>query len=410
MAAFSYIALDQKGKRKKGLMEADTAREVRQKLRDQGFIPLEVEIVSERGKSKKEAVEKKRKLFRRKRFSASDLALVTRQLATLLTAGIPLDEVLSGVAEQAEKTHIKSILLGVRAKVVEGYSLATAMNEFPSAFPKLYRITVASGENSGKLDQVLNKLADFTERQNEVKQKIRQAMIYPTMMTVVSIGVVVFLLIYVVPKIVDVFSQTKQTLPYATTVLISISEFLKHYGIYLIIALIILAYIFYRLLKNEKFRYRFDSFILKLPIIGRSIKTVNSARFGRTFGILFAATVPVLDAMRSSSQLITPLPMRNAVEASIERVREGTSVSAALRKTGYFAPMFIHLIASGEASGQLSGMLERAALNQERDVEALIQGALTLFEPILILVMGGVVLFIVLAIMLPIFALDQFPG
>lgn len=410
MAAFSYIALDQKGKRKKGLMEADTAREVRQKLRDQGFIPLEVEIVSERGKTKKEAGEKKRKLFRRKRFSASDLALVTRQLATLLTAGIPLDEVLSGVAEQAEKTHIKSILLGVRAKVVEGYSLATAMNEFPSAFPKLYRITVASGENSGKLDQVLNKLADFTERQNEVKQKIRQAMIYPTMMTVVSIGVVVFLLIYVVPKIVDVFSQTKQTLPYATTVLISISEFLKHYGIYLIIALIILAYIFYRLLKNEKFRYRFDSFILKLPIIGRSIKTVNSARFGRTFGILFAATVPVLDAMRSSSQLITPLPMRNAVEASIERVREGTSVSAALRKTGYFAPMFIHLIASGEASGQLSGMLERAAMNQERDVEALIQGALTLFEPILILVMGGVVLFIVLAIMLPIFALDQFPG
>lgn len=410
MAAFSYLALDQKGKRKKGLMEADTAREVRQKLRDQGFIPLEVEVIAEQAKSKKTTEKRKGKLFRRKRFSAQDLALVTRQLATLLSAGIPLDEVLSGVAEQAEKTHIKSILLGVRAKVVEGYSLATAMNEFPSAFPKLYRITVASGENSGKLDQVLNKLADFTERQNEVKQKIRQAMIYPTMMTIVSIGVVIFLLIYVVPKIVNVFSQTKQTLPYATTVLIGISEFLKHYGIYCAIVFIILAYLFYRLLKKEWFRHRFDSFILKLPIIGRSIKTVNSARFGRTFGILFAATVPVLDAMRASSQLISPLPMRHAVDESIERVREGTSVSLALRKTGFFAPMFIHLIASGEASGQLSAMLERAAANQERDVETLIQGGLTLFEPLLILVMGAVVLFIVLAIMLPIFALDQFPG
>lgn len=407
MAAFNYVALDTNGKRRKGIIEADTPREVRQKLRDRGLIPIEVHRVAERKQGK---IAGAKKLFRRKKIVPADLALMTRQMATLLAAGIPVDETLSGVAEQTEKNHVKSILLGVRGRVTEGYSLASAMDEFPSAFPKLYRTTVAAGESSGKLDQVLAKLADFTERQHEVRQKIRQAMIYPTMMTIVSIAIVVFLLIYVVPKIVNVFSQTNQTLPFATIILIALSDFLKEYGIYLAIVLIVMIYGFFRLLKYKPFRERFDQFIMKIPIIGRAVKTVNSGRFGRTFGILFAATVPVLEAMRAAAQLITPLPMQFAVMDAIEKVREGSSIHYALRQTKYFAPMVIHLIASGETSGQLAAMLEKAAAAQERDVEVLIQSSLTLFEPILILLMGAIVLFIVLAIMLPIFALDQFPG
>lgn len=409
MAAYHYVVLTQNGKRKKGVIAADSPKAVRQQLREQGYIPIEVSVVREQ--TQHQQVSKKRAtFFQRKRIKAADLALLTRQLATLLNATIPLDEVLATVASQTEKSYIKSILLGVRARVLEGHSLAAGMDEFSNAFPRLYRTTIAAGENSGKLDQVLNKLAEFTERQHEIKQKVQQALIYPLLMTMVSIAVVIFLLIYVVPKIVNVFTQTKQTLPYATTILIRLSTFLQHDGLYLFVGIMAFIYIFMRMLKKRKFREKVDYLLLRLPIIGKAIKTVNSARFGRTFGILFAATVPVLDAMKASAQLITPLPMRDAVQQAIERVREGANIAFALRKTGYFAPMFIHLIASGEASGQLPLMLEKGAANQERDVEALIQSTLTLFEPVLILIMGAVVLFIVLAIMLPIFALDQFPG
>lgn len=402
MAAFNYHALSNDGKRQKGVLIADTARHVRQKLRDQGLTPLEVSTVSKRASTKSRTFS-----LTIKRVNHAELALITRQMATLLSAGIPLDEVLSGVANQTNKPHIKSVLLGVRSKVMEGHTLAAGMNDFPGAFPKLYRTTVASGEKSGKLDQVLLKLAEYTEKQHHIRRKIRQALIYPTMMTMVSISVVIFLLIYVVPKIVDVFSQTNQTLPLATTILIGMSQGIKKYGLYLLGLIVIGSYVFKRCLKNPKFREKYDRLLLKLPILGNSIKTINSARFARTFGILNAASVPVLEAMKAAAQLITPLPMRNAVDTAIGQVREGASIHLALQKTNYFSPMFVHLVASGETSGQLETMLQKAALNQENDVEALIEGSLTLFEPLMILFMGGVVLFIVLAIMLPIFALDQ---
>ena len=277
-------------------------------------------------------------------------------------------------------------------------------------FQSCIALTVAAGEKSGKLDQLLEKLADYTERQHEIKQKVRQAMLYPSLMTVVSITVVIFMLIYVVPKIVTVFSQTNQALPLVTIILISVSLFVKRYGLYLFAGFSVCSYFFWRLLGREKFRVKFDGFLLRIPVIGKTLKTINASRFARTFGILTAATVPVLDGMQAAAKLINPLPMRYAVEAAIEKVREGENISTALRETRFFSPMLTHLVASGEASGSLASMLEKAAANQERDVEAMIQSTLTLFEPILILVMGAVVLFIVLAIMLPIFAMDQFPG
>ncbi|OGO92432.1 MAG: type II secretion system protein GspF [Coxiella sp. RIFCSPHIGHO2_12_FULL_42_15] len=410
MAVFHYRALDKSGKHKKGVLEADTARHVRQQLQEQGLMALELTSVTDDASSLTSKLNKPFSFTRAKRMSTQDLSLMTRQIATLLNAGIPLDEVLSGVAKQNTKANVRNIILGVRAKVMEGYTLAMGMGEFPAAFPKLYRTTVASGEKSGKLDQVLTRLAEYTEKQQHIKRKIRQALIYPSLMVVVSIFVVIFMLLYVVPKIIDVFNQTNQVLPLPTQILIAISGMMERDGLYLLGGVVMVGFGFHRLLKRLDFRRKFHRFLFKIPVIGKTIRTINSARFARTFGILNAATVPVLEAMQAAAQLITPLPMQEAVLKAIDEVREGVNIHTALQKTDYFSPMFIHLIGSGEASGQLDAMLEKAAANQEADVEALIEGSLTLFEPVMILVMGGIVMFIVMAVMLPIFALDNFNG
>lgn len=402
MPAFNYTALDRNGKQKKGVIEADSSRQVRQKVREQGLTPISVDMVSEksaRGKTPKG-----------KRISVADLALATRQMATLLSAGLPVEEMLLAVSEQTEKNHVKSVLIGVRSKVLEGHTLANGMNDFPKAFPKLYRATVAAGEQSGHLDKILNRLADYIEKQQSMKQKITQALIYPSLMTVVSISIVIFLLIYVVPKIIGVFSETQQSIPTLTAVLLAFSHGVQVYGIYILILLILAGLGFRQLLKKDAFRYRFHLVLLRIPILGNTLKVINSARFARTFGILFAATVPVLEAMRVACDLISILPMQQAVADSINKVREGTAINMALKQSGYFAPMSIHLIASGEASGQLEQMLEKTADNQDNDVAVLITNLLTLFEPLLIIVMGSVVLFIVLAVLLPIFQLDVIAG
>ncbi|OGT66355.1 MAG: type II secretion system protein GspF [Gammaproteobacteria bacterium RIFCSPHIGHO2_12_FULL_45_9] len=406
MTAFQYTALDATGKRIKGVAEGDSARGVRQQLRDKQLTPLSVDIVSGSIKSPEKTIQSFFKMGAHK-ISAADLSLITRQMATLLQAGLPIDEMLTAVSEQTEKQSIKEILLGVRAKVLEGYAFADGMNDFPSAFPALYRTTVAAGERTGKLGQVLDQLADYTEKQHYIRQKVKQALIYPIMMTSVSLSIVIFLLIYVVPKIIAVFSQTDQVLPLATQILIGVSAFIQHYGIYLIILLLVFLYGWKRALKRKTFRRKVHVVLLKLPVIGRAIRTINDARFGRTFGILNAAAVPVLEAMHAALELVKPIPMHEKIAQAIAQVREGSAISVALQKTGYFAPMFIHLVASGETSGQLDAMLEKAATYLEKDVEGLLQTAMTLFEPLMIIVMGGIVLYIVLAIMLPIFALDN---
>ncbi|OGT33370.1 MAG: type II secretion system protein GspF [Gammaproteobacteria bacterium RIFCSPHIGHO2_02_FULL_39_13] len=399
MTAFQYIALDKNGKRVKGVAEDDSARGVRQQLRDKQLTPVSVDVIS--GSVKTEF------RFGARKLSAADLSLITRQMATLLQAGIPVDEMLTAVSEQTEKQSVKEILLGVRAKVLEGYALADGMMDFPAAFPVLYQTTVAAGERSGKLGQVLDQLAEYTEKQHYIRQKVKQALVYPIMMTSVSLSIVVFLLIYVVPKIIAVFNQTNQVLPLSTEILIAISNFVAHFGLYVLGFIIIFIFLWTRALKRKNFRRKVHVLMLKIPVIGRAIKTINGARFGRTLGILNAAAVPVLDAMHASVALVKPLPMSEKIEQAITQVREGASISVALQKTGCFAPMFVHLVSSGESSGQLDLMLEKGASYLEKDVEGLIQTALTLFEPLMILVMGGIVLYIVLAIMLPIFALDQ---
>ncbi len=406
MSVFNYIAYDKNGKERKGVLEGDTPKKIRQQLREQGLTPIGVSTVSKSLKIKHQ----KKKGGWQKRFNINDLALLTRELASLLASGMPVEEALLAVSEQNEKPHIKRIILAVRSKVMEGYSLAVGLNDYPEVFPEVYRATVASGEQSGHLDAVLNHLANYTEQQQHMRQKIRQALVYPALMTAVSIAIVAFLLVVVVPKMIDVFQDTGQQLPILTRLLLGLSESLQVYGLYLAGGIFLLGYALRYSLKKPKLRKSFHRFLFLLPIFGKSIKTVNTARFARTLGILCSSGVPILDAMRISSELISNLPMKEAVQEVIHKVREGTAIHHALKKTGYFQPVTLHFIANGEKSGNLEEMLHRAAENQERHVSMLLETTLSLFEPLLILLMGGIVLFIVLAILLPMFEMTQMIG
>jgi general secretion pathway protein F len=408
--AFHYSAIDSKGVKLKGIIEAETLKQARQFLRDKGLIPLEAQATHSKA-TKFSAAKSLGNFNSNRKISSKELSLVTRQLATLLAAGLPIEAVLTAVSEQTEKPRTKGLILSVRGKILSGYSLANSMLDFPETFSALYCATVAAGEKSGHLDVVLQRLADFTEQQAGMRQKIQNAMIYPALMIFVSFGIVGFLLEYVVPKMVAVYDNTGQELPGMTQLLIALSNGIKHFGLVIVIALIGGVFAFKRQLKNNlAFREKFHRGILRLPVLGSAAKVINTARFSRTFAILSSAGVSVLEAMSISAQLITNIPIRKAVSEATDRIREGANIHLALRQTHYFPPMSIHLIASGEASGQLEPMLERAANNQDNDIKSLIETSLTLFEPAIILFMGAIVLFIVLAILLPIFQLDQLSG
>ncbi len=397
MGAYQYLALKKNGSSDKGVIEADSERHARQLLREQGLIPTQIQTLNQQ----RTGVHSKSKI------SSADLALLTRQLATLLAAGIPVEESLRGVSEQTEKDKVRELVIGIRAKVLEGYGLAQAMAQYPNAFPELYRATVGSGEQTGRIDLVLEKLADYTENQQQTRQKIQQALIYPIIMIIISAAIISFLLTFVVPKIIEVFTSSGQTLPAMTEVLITLSQYVKNYGLYTLIGFIILLIGFKRSLRNIKVKTAWHQLLLKIPIVSYLIKTVNVARYIHTFGILFAAGVSVLETMRVSASLITNLVMRQAFDTATSRVREGSGINEALKETRYISPMAIHLIASGEKSGQLSNMMDRAASHLDNEVKRLIDTSLTLLEPLVILIMGAVVLFIVLATLLPIFSMEQ---
>ncbi|WP_454780939.1 GspF family T2SS innner membrane protein variant LspF [Legionella sp. WA2022007384] len=397
MGAYQYQALQKNGNTAKGVLEADSERHARQLLRDQGLIPTQIRVLTQQRSGSQT----------KSKISAADLALFTRQLATLLAAGIPVEESLRGVSEQTEKDKVRELIIGVRAKVLEGYGLAQAMAQFPHAFPELYRATVGSGEQTGHLDVVLEKLADYTENQQQTKQKVQQALIYPLIMIIVSIAIICFLLSFVVPKIIEVFTSGGQTLPEMTVLLINISHFIRDYGLYTLIALILIFIAFKKSLANEKIKTAWHRLLLKLPIVSYLVKTVNVSRYIHTFGILFAAGVSVLETMRVAASLVTNVVMRQAFDTATVKVREGCGINEALKETSYISPMAIHLIASGEKSGQLSNMMERAAVHLDNEVKRLIDTSLTLLEPMVILLMGAIVLFIVLATLLPIFSMEQ---
>jgi len=401
MAGFEYQALDAKGRTVKGVIEGDAERQVRASLREKGLTPLRVDPIQPR------ATRDRQPFALRHKLSTAELALVTRQFSTLIRAGLTVEDCLNVLIEQTESARARAVLAGVRGRVLEGQSLHRGLSAFPDAFPEIYRAMVDSGEQSGKLAEVLERLADFTENREALHQKVMLAFIYPALVTVVAVGVISLLLIYVVPQVTRVFANTGQTLPLVTRILITLSDFMRASAWVWLVG-IVAGVIGARLaLRSQELRSRWHGFLLRMPVVGRLTRGVNAARFSDTLGILTASGVPLLNALQSAVAVISNLPMRAAVEDTVRQVREGGSLSRALGRAKLFPPLVVHLIASGEASGQLDTMLQRAAEAQSRELEGWVRTLTALLEPLLILTMGLVVLFIVIAILLPIFEMNQ---
>lgn len=408
MAAFEYIALNEKGKEKKGIIEADTAKQVRQILRDKGLTPLQIDSTKEtRKKSEKTAsLFDSSKLFQRG-INSAELCLITRQLATLIQAALPLEEALAAVANQAEKPRIQSMMYAIRSKVMEGHTLAAGLAEYPKVFNQLFCATIEAGEKSGHLDTVLERLADYTENRQELQSKVSQAMIYPSFLTGFAVLIVGFLMAYVVPQVVAVFDDIGEELPGLTITLISISDFIVNYGFYLFLLILALFIGLKILLQQPANRERYHHLLLRLPLIQKLVRGLNTALFTRTFSILSGSGVAVLESMTISAQVVANLPLRNAILAAADRVREGGSISKSLESSKLFPPITLQLIASGENSGKLEEMLGRASSQLEREQVTLIAFIVGIMEPVIISVMGLIVLLIVLGILLPIFDLNQ---
>jgi general secretion pathway protein F len=403
MAAFAFAALDQNGKEQRGVLEADSSRQVRQLLRERGLAPLRIEPAV-RG-----AAEGRRLLrFGGPSLRVSELALITRQLATLLQAAMPLEEALGAVSRQSEKEKVTQIVLSVRSRVMEGHSLAGSMAEFPAAFPSLYRATVAAGEHSGHLDLVLGRLADYSENAQVSRQKVQLALLYPVLLLLVAIGIVSGLMAFVVPKVVDVIVGQGQELPLLTRGLIGLSHFVTHWGLLALAALAAIVLGVRHLVRsNEELRLDWHRRLLHLPLIGRLSRGSNTARFASTLSILISSGVPLVDAMSIAGNVLSNQWLRRAVLDATQQVRGGAALYRALERCGYFPPMMISMIASGEMSGELGTMLERVSESQQREFDTIVATLLGIFEPVMLLVMGGAVLLIVVAILQPIFSLNQ---
>jgi len=400
MGAFEFVALDKSGKESKGLLEGDTPKHVRQILRERHLLPVSVTEVARTDSRHRSGLSLRRGL------SASELALLTRQLATLSQAGLPLEEALLAVSQQNENPRTKSILLGVRSRVMEGHSLADGLADFPQAFPELYRATVAAGEQSGHLDAVLERLAEFTETRQMLQQQVRNALIYPIALVITAIGIISFMLAYVVPKVVYIFENYDQQLPLLTRIMIGASDFIRDYWVLLILGIVATVYGIRQLLKKEGPKRKFHHLLLRLPVVSKLTRGINTARFTQTLSILAGSGVPILESLRIAAQVVVNVPMREAVEEASLRIREGAMISSSLAASRLFPPMTTHLISSGEASGRLEEMLHRAAINQEREVDGLIATLLGIMQPLLVIVMAAIVLMIVLAILLPIFEIN----
>lgn len=403
MAAFEYRALDPQGRQRKGILEADSSRQVRQMLRERQLAPLEVTAARQQ-----EAGGGRWQL--RRGISAAELALLTRQLATLVQAALPIEEALGAAAAQAGSARIQAMLLSVRARVLEGHSLAEALKAFPAAFPELYRATVAAGEHAGHLGPVLERLADYTEQRQQSRQKIQLALLYPMILMIASLAIVGFLLGYVVPDVVRVFIDSGQELPTLTRGLIAVSDGVRDWGWLALPLLVAALFAARRALRDEALRLRWHRLLLRLPLLGGLLRTTECARFASTLAILTRSGVPLVEALGIASQVIGNLLIRGEVREAARKVREGGSLTRALEATGQFPPMMLHMIASGERSGELDQMLARTASTQESDLAARVAVLVGLFEPFMLVFMGATVLVIVLAILMPILSLNQLVG
>jgi len=407
MATYQYVALNDKGREKRGVIEGDTPRHIRKQLRDLGLSPVSViSAVTQ----KKTALDTGLYLRSDYQVNITELALITRQLATLIQAGLPLDEALSAVSQQCDKEQLTGMVLSIRTGVLEGKTLAESFADYPRAFDTLYCSMVAAGEDSGNLGQVLIKLSDHIEQRQALRQQTKLALLYPAILTGVAILIIAGLLAFVVPRVVEQFSTAGQVLPLATRILIVVSDAVKDYWWVALLTLFLFSYALKWRLKNTEFRYRFDKNILALPVIGKVVRNVNTSRFSDTLSVLISSGIPLIDALAIAGRVLNNVCLQQAISVAATHLREGSSLHRALMETGYFPPMMLHMIANGEKSGKLDEMLTHIASNQEREHKTMIAMVLGLFEPLLILLMGGVVLFIVMAILLPIFELNSLVG
>ncbi len=403
MPAFRYEAVDAAGATKKGVVNADSARAARSDLRSQGLVPIMVDAIAtqvdELGQVKIRAFGD--------RLSTTELALFTRQLASLLEASLPLEQAFTALLEQAERPYVRDLVASIRSELMGGASLSDALARHPRDFADIYRALVASGEQIGQLSHVLSRLADYIERRNALVQKVRLAFTYPAIVTVVAFSIVIFLLAYVVPQIVSVFANTKQKLPILTVIMLAISDFVRSYGWIVLIAVIGALFAWRTALKNPDVKYRWHRWLLNAPLYGKFERSLNTARFASTLAITTGSGVPILRALQTSRDTLSNVAMREQVEEATSSVREGVSLARALSAHKHFPPMLIHMIRAGEVTGELPQMLERASNAQEQDLERRAMTIAGLLEPALILVMGVVVLLIVLAVLMPIIEINQ---
>ncbi|MBC3932774.1 type II secretion system inner membrane protein GspF [Undibacterium curvum] len=403
MPAFRYEAVDSAGSVSKGVVNADSARAARSDLRSQGLVPVTVEAIQQKNDGQTGA---KAGLFADK-LSTIELAMFTRQLASLLEAGLPLEQALSALLDQAERTFIRDLVASVRSEVMAGSALSDALKQHANDFPEIYTALVASGEQIGHLSRVLSKLADYIERRNALVQKVKLAFTYPAIVTVVAFAIVIFLLTYVVPQIVSVFANSKQKLPFLTVMMLAISDFVRNWG-WLVAIVLVGAYSLWRVaLRDPDIKMRWHRWLLIAPVYGRFERSLNTARFASTLAITTGSGVPILKALQTSRETLSNVAMRLQVEEATNSVREGVSLARALSAHKHFPPMLIHMIRAGEVTGELPAMLERASNTQELDLERRALTMANMLEPLLILAMGGVVLMIVLAVLMPIIEINQ---
>jgi general secretion pathway protein F len=403
MPAFRYEAVDAAGATRKGVVNADNPRSARADLRTQGLTPLTVQAITaqldENGAAKSRGFGE--------RLSQNELALFTRQLASLLEAGLPLEQAFTALLEQAERAYVRDLIASIRSEVMGGASFSSALSRHPRDFAEIYRALVSSGEQIGQLSRVLSRLADYIERRNALVSKVRLAFTYPAIVTVVAFAIVIFLLTYVVPQIVSVFANTKQKLPFLTIVMLGVSNFVRAWGIYVGLALVAAWFAWRRALRNPALKLRWHTWLLDAPVYGRFERSLNTARFASTLAITTGSGVPILRALDTSRDTLNNVAMRDLVEQATASVREGVSLARALSAQKHFPPMLVHMIRAGEITGELPAMLERAANAQQADLERRTLTIAGLLEPVLILAMGLVVLLIVLAVLMPIIEINQ---
>jgi general secretion pathway protein F len=404
MPLFQFEALTYSGKTERGTIEGESVRVVKQLLLNKGLVPVSIRDAISGNTARRQG-----SLFSgSKAISSKDLSILTKQLALLVKAGIPIEEALSVIAQDGGiKQHTQKILEEVLSDIRSGIPLSQAIANHPKSFGTFYQGIVAAAEQSGQMGQVLTHLAIFLEKREALKQKALGAMVYPAMLVSVSIMVIVFLMTYVVPQIVRVFESTKQKLPLITQIVMVISNFLTQWGLLLLIILLVGFLAFSYLLRRPAFKYGFDSFCLKIPLIGRLLLEFETARFSGTMSLLVGANIPILSALHHAKNTLSNTVLRKTVEEAEIRLSEGSSFAKAMAHQGIFSPILIHLIRSGEASGKLSEMLQYGADNAELEAEHKTKVFTNLLEPVLILVMGFLVLGIVMAVMQPILEMNN---